>query len=272
MLTYNIKHATTYDECINIGVKLTSPTKYCFRNSLYKFNCDIYGNRINQNHFNANVYYIYYIRYDIDDIMELYNKSLTQYKNIKSYHYIQVLNNGLEQSHVVISTYMQKHYKCKYIYAFDVINSGVGWPPTIPEPYKLECKYVEYPEYYTPTEITNENISMHDNVLYLDNKPLGNNGHYLNECNMYIVDGDVCEIHLPFNIINAKFILDKYKHYKLKFINDNNQLEGHCKTCIIDHHNILQQLHILNDDLMICTSSIDTNKTFDELITFKQTI
>lgn len=41
MLTYNIEHSTTYDECKSVGAKIASSTKYCFADSLFKFNCDI---------------------------------------------------------------------------------------------------------------------------------------------------------------------------------------------------------------------------------------
>lgn len=271
MLTYKLYHSDSYS-CSRIHCRLLlRVTDYCFNVNLYKYNVSIYGQHIKTTHFNANVHYSIYCGCNIN-LNDLYTKSLIKRKNIQSDHLIEIYEDGKLIQNVIIIVYGTRYSNVRYNYAITAANSGAGWPPIIPEPYKLECNYVEYPGYYTPTEITNENISMHDNVLYLDDKPLSNNGYYLNECDMYIVDGDVCEIHLPFNIINAKFILDKYKHYKLKFINDNNQLEGHCKTCIIDHQNILQQLRILNDDLMTCTSSIDANKTFDELITFKQTI
>ena len=270
MLTYNILHATTYDECKNIGVKLTSPTKYCFADNLFKFNCDVYGHRIGQNHFNANVYYMFYNNRGVDDILALYNRSLNQYKNIQSYHLIQVLNDNKIQSQVVITTYMQKFFKNKFVYAFNAADNGSGWPLIIPEQYKSQCSYIEYPEYYTPTEITNDNIVFQNNILYLNDKPLNSNGYYQNEQDMYKVIGGVCEIHLPFNIINARVILDKYKQYKLNFINDNNQLDNHCKTCVIDHLNVLQNLKVINSDIII--STVVDSKLFDELITFKQTI
>lgn len=270
MLTYKIIHAKSYDDCKNIGAKLTSSTTYCFAKNLFKFNCDIYGHRISQNHFNASVYYTYYSRCMVQDINLMYERSLARYKNVQSYHLIQVFDDGKFVNQVVITTFQQKWYKGIYTYAFTGVNSDAGWPSMIPEEYKKECTYVEYPEPYIPTEITDDNIVLRDNILYIDNKPLDNLGYYQNKDDVYKIDGDVCEVHLPFNIIHIKDIPEDIKKYKLKFINDNTKLEGHCKLCILNYDNKIQELNILNDDILI--NNGNDGKLFDEVIPFKQTI
>lgn len=244
--------------------------KYCFGVNLYKFNENIYGKYIRNNHFNANVYYNIYDRSGKVDIQKLYLDCKKQYNNVQSEYLIDIYENNILKTNVVIMVYKLHYVNPKYTYAVDAVNSDAGWPPMIPEEYKSECVYVEYPEPYKPVEIINDNITSNNGALYMDNKLLSNSGYYQNESDMYKIDGDVCEVHLPFNIIHVKDIPEDIKKYKLKFINDNMELEGHCKLCILNYDNKIQELNILNDDILI--NNRNDGRLFDEVISFKQTI
>lgn len=270
MLTYKIHRSVSYncskENCIN----LMHRHKYCFGINLYKFNEYIYGAYMNNAHFNANVYYSYYSRCVVKDIKSKYVKSLIQCKNIQSEYLIEIYEDGVLKSDVVVMVYKLTYMNPKYVYVVDAVVNGVGWPPMIPEEYKKECTYVEYPEPYIPTEITDDNITLRDNVIYMNNKPLDDLGYYQNKDDMYKIDGDVCEVHLPFNIIHIKDIPEDIKKYKLKFINDNVKLEGHCKLCILNYDNKIQELNILNDNILV--NNGNDGRLFDEVISFKQTI
>ena len=270
MLSYKIHRSTSYECSKRNCVTRLHNAKYCFGVNLYKFNENIYGKYIRNNHFNANVYYMIYDRSGVLDIQKLYLDCKKQYNNVQSEYLIDVYEDNILKTSVVIMVYKLHYVNPKYTYAINATDSGANWPSIIPEEYKSECVYVEYPEPYKPVEITNENIVSNNGVLYVNNKPLDNSGYYRNKDDMYKIDGGVCEVHLPFNIIRVNDIPEDILKYKLNFINDNEQLEGHCKLCILDYNNKVKNLNIFNTDILISNKS--DGKLFNELITFNKTI
>lgn len=256
-----IQLLTSIDE--NIATK-----HWCFRNNYHAYNILKYGKYITRMHYNlvvySNIIRGIYPACDINDYYQHITPPLIG--NTEFAYIVQVFENTKCVDKILL---MVNQYG-KYYYTYGKHREFGGWPPFIPDTYKSKVQYKAIPPYIL-TEITNDNISVCNDQLCVENKPVNEYGYYVNVADSVKYINGYIELHFPFNVGNIEY----YKSYisnntPLKIVGDNIQLINNSTITIIDSMKLVDKSQIINyNDIIILDKPI---QNINLIQYFKQTI